>query len=211
MLLPALMRAREVSKRTSCSSNLKQLNVGVLTYAGDFQDYIVPGYYYKSDTGWKDKSAYSWLGLIRTYLGCNLPIYSGFCCFNGPSDLKAAVCPSSPARWGYGHNAPFTSLYIGGSIYTKFRKYNAFRSPSRVILLADNYYSKSSNPSTGWYPCLQNLSGSYEAISWSRIYPVHAEIANVSYLDGHVDTMSKALVLSIYGKSESDKEYFGKQ
>ncbi len=39
LLLPVLQRARELARRTSCSSNEKQMSLLYINYAGDFGDY----------------------------------------------------------------------------------------------------------------------------------------------------------------------------
>ena len=43
MLLPALSKARDKARTAACSSNLKQLGLGSLMYADDFDDEIMPG------------------------------------------------------------------------------------------------------------------------------------------------------------------------
>ena len=48
MLLPALRQAKEKATATACLSNCKQVAVGFLSYAQEYQDYTVRWYYYSS-------------------------------------------------------------------------------------------------------------------------------------------------------------------
>ena len=42
MLLPALSKAREKARAISCTNNLKQIQLGNLLYANDYDDYLPP-------------------------------------------------------------------------------------------------------------------------------------------------------------------------
>ena len=50
MLLPALSKARDKAKASSCINNLKQLETHELMYCNDYQDWIVP--YYNGSQTW---------------------------------------------------------------------------------------------------------------------------------------------------------------
>lgn len=84
LLLPSLSRARESARRTSCTSNLRQVNLAIHLYADDFAESlpVLPepnpfpngvGAYYKQ--------------LVKGYLGLTGPASPG---------EKVFICPSDP-------------------------------------------------------------------------------------------------------------------
>ena len=91
-----------------------------------------------------------------------------------------------------------------------FRKTNMFKTPSEVILLADNRWLSNTNTKFDhWYHLLTPLSANFSTAYWSVIYPKHVNSANTAYLDGHVGDMKNPSAL--YGNAENDKIYFGAQ
>ena len=42
MLLPALGKVKQTSKLAACTSNLKQLGMGFITYGSDNKDFLLP-------------------------------------------------------------------------------------------------------------------------------------------------------------------------
>lgn len=78
MLLPALSRARELAKSTTCMSNLKQLGTAFTMYADDYEERLPPAGpvgYPTTSICWAGLLAHSYLGLSET----------------GPNGLKYSV------------------------------------------------------------------------------------------------------------------------
>ncbi len=163
LLLPALSRAKENSKRTTCLNNLKQVNLAIRLYADDWADSlpVLPdpspypngvGAFYKQ--------------LVKGYLGLSGPASPGELVF---------VCPSDPTFHKTLHHA-FTSYTFNGyeedsSPINRItgQKLSAIKKPAKAVLNGE----ASAFFGGAWHPLLQ---------------PDQADERNVlSFVDSHVD------------------------
>lgn len=218
MLLPALNQARERARNSSCLNNLKQWGQAGMMYAGDYADTVVPSIA-PQDTSTSPKWAQPnyWTALLSPYIG-GKQTKSGETAFDNMNELKPAICPTAPTRFGYGHNSWYLSiksagnLAVGADNNNKYVKYGKFRNPSSVVFLADNqldcskgidYNSKPEN----WNELL--LCGSMGfATWWPTLDFRHNLSANVLWLDGHTSPMHKNS--GIIAGTDCDKLYWGK-
>jgi len=76
ILLPALSRAKNMTRRTVCSSNIHQIGAGIMMYAGEFNDFVPWGVRWHSwntqtpdgpDYGLWDSYLNDWFGLGLLY------------------------------------------------------------------------------------------------------------------------------------------------
>ncbi len=119
MLLPALSKARERARQTSCANNIKQLGPAVAMYLGEFDDFFPPTLW--GSTGWSDWK-YTWMQLVGPYLGLDLGRgQAGWenlppsCVLRCPSIKR----PREQAVWGtsYGYNSTALGQY---NTYTNY-------------------------------------------------------------------------------------------
>ena len=162
LLLPAVNRAKDASRRAGCTSNLKQVSLAIHLYADENQDNfpVLPepnpypngvGAYYKQ--------------LVKGYLGLRGP---------AAPDEKVFVCPSDQRIFRDAEHA-FTSYTFNGYEVSEGsipritgKKMSAIIAPSRAVLVADwpAFFGGS------WHPFREEL---------------HADARNqVSFVDGHV-------------------------
>lgn len=174
MLLPSLGKAREVAKRASCATNLKQMALGTIMYTEDYDD---------------------WFPHTTPYS----KVISG-----GYMDLDVVECSKDSTKNVYnysftkGRNYSYIwSWRMCGYFYTstglwagdaKSVRMTMLKKPSNDPLQADSEWPNSSEPYY-WHSYYINhpfLNSNYIALR-------HIRANNMNFVDGHVDhfTVSK--------------------
>ncbi len=90
LLLPALSKAKEQGRRAKCVSNMRQIALGMVLYAGDNDDKLVPSWWVKGHDIWVDNQVVL-LGLLLTNKYLPLP---------GANNQNVVYCPSMEAGGG---------------------------------------------------------------------------------------------------------------
>ncbi len=131
LLMPSLSRAKEGAKRTSCASNLRQVNLAIALYVDDNADWlpVLPdpnpypngvGAYYKQ--------------LVKGYLGLTGPV--------SPTE-KVFICPSDPVfRSEIAHafsSYTFNGYETGPGVIPRItgHRLSAISSPSKAVLVGE--------------------------------------------------------------------------
>ena len=187
MLLPALSKAREKARTISCSSNQKQIGLGMMQYALDSDDLIIfqqnmpakgvtcsyPGEY---PSAWV-VPLYKWQTGIYHYVG----------------DLKIWQCPATKALGTKLACCGYANQGCGSANYGM--PYVAWGGTSRAPLTAH-----ATPAQTMWFVCCNdtgastrnwNVYGLFQNVDptvYGGVSDKHAGGANCGYIDGHVES-----------------------
>jgi prepilin-type processing-associated H-X9-DG protein/prepilin-type N-terminal cleavage/methylation domain-containing protein len=129
MLLPALKKARETSKRIACKSNLRQLHLVWVNYANDYNN-TPPAYY--------DAAEGIWAGVLRKNGYVNQPGYGK----NVKRSEKGGIltCPSYSSD-SYSANADVNYTWLVCNytlnVGAGSNNWKKIASPSNILLFAD--------------------------------------------------------------------------
>ncbi len=137
MLLPALNQARDRARGIKCVSNLKQLTGAILSYAGDFDDYLPgawqagQGFAPDSCVGWWYSCVIPYIGLSKDNSATRKNKNTVLQC---SSDRREAVAGVS-----YGMNG-FIAATLPATVsgYSR-RKLGMAKKSSRTMILIDTY------------------------------------------------------------------------
>ena len=191
MLLPALNKARDKAKTTSCASTLKQIGTAQAMYSGDNQDWIIPGRYTVNPanqflghfaellaTGDVDSGKIGRYGLKWTRWGKA----NSFIC---PAD---PVWPSQDAYSRGGHfgiNNQLAGDDWGADGNRNHHKLSSVHSPSRTLLFADGK-NKDYCILGNQIACIKFRHGWDDEARGNGTEVTGKGTANVCWFDGHV-------------------------
>ena len=199
ILFPVFARARENARRSSCQSNLKQIGLGMLQYAQDYDETYPTWFSYESPAPAND----SWDSKVQPYVGIKVQYDGSPLIFHCPSDSLArnygtprtyaiAYIYDSYAAGasGTGFAGPYAAGG-GGGLYGSGRKLASLPDTAGTIMLAEAprkgsvFAGNSRNSSSGPGDQLK-LPTDAQAESQGLGRALHFDGFNYLFADGHV-------------------------
>lgn len=176
MLLPALKKARETSKKISCINNEKQIGLAFASYFND-NDLYTP--INDAASPW-----YMWFNRLQAHLGAK----------ESDSYQHYWECPSDLVPWTANTSDTFHVLQTSYGMNTRFPGYkiNKIRIPSEKILIGDTRHRVEGNDS---HSC--NLQEPNAATYNKRdLYGRHSGGTNVLWVDLHASHEPQVSILN---------------
>ncbi len=202
ILFPVFARARENARKANCSSNLKQIGLGMLGYIQDYDELYMPHQMGSSPT-------VQWQQLVAPYIKntgiINCPSRSDIT-WNGGADNNIA----------YGYNN-WMSSYPG--LWAVVPTMATIQTPAETIMVAET-----GGPSTASAGYFQSFAPYYSFV-WrpddttyggnvpnapARLTSRHSDGLNILWCDGHVKWMKTTAVEADRGNSTASKYWWGR-
>jgi len=187
MLLPSLSKARDMAKESVCISNLKQINLAVISYGVDYSDHFPVMRYVATGgecTWMRDLSAYlkggsAWVDVFDGLVSPSTP-------YRCPADNWGLTYSFIPTKiyWSYGINSYLTfDVYF--PTYQKYSSVTQIKRPSGCAILQDLWTpnDRSDTPSAGQtyaFPAFYE----WDSSASTYCYP-HSNARNIGFVDGH--------------------------
>ncbi len=196
MLLPALNLARSKAHTIKCVGQLRQMGLFMRQYSEDYKEYVLNhSIYYALQTNVTGCSSSSRLSIENSYY--YLFFFLGYSKEN-PSKARSTttfVCPSALLHSGKTVDFHLYNSYTYGvNLLWSFKdssyaqkllwKESQVKNPSSTIYFGDSYNTDTKTPNSMFYPLLNQKNKVYA--KW------HNGVANISFQDGHVDSIHVA-------------------
>jgi prepilin-type processing-associated H-X9-DG protein len=189
ILLPALNKAKNQAKTTSCASNLKQIGYAVICYADDYNgtfpsfEYAkaLPFTYDATTTiaGNNGKSPLIYLVYDKYISGCTRQNTSHAAAYKAVTvcqvtfdAYKSTLFVNAPWRYGgsYSYNLHLNKTVDLDGTHTRMQRLDKVLRPSSRFMFTDS--------------AVAHAVGLVTKLSW-----MHGKVDNFLYLDGHTETL----------------------
>jgi len=189
ILFPVFQKVRENARRAACGSNEKQLALGVLMYAQDYDELLPPTAYNQADGG-----LVLWPDMVNSFVG-NTQVRR--CPSDGPDKANS-----------YGLNE-VTFVDLTDDPTKSTLSLAAFQTPAGTLMLGElgvgqiGNLSDLTTPIGGAYKMTApdvDMNDQYDARPVAR----HSERVNLAFMDGH----QKALRLEQFYTGQTPPERF---
>ena len=179
ILFPVFARARENARRSSCQSNLKQIGLGFLQYAQDY-DERMPRHGNDPTASFTPNNALSYNTSVQPYL-------KSFQLFACPSaGINAANPPDISATTGIPNDNSYlvSGVVIAHSTSVTSTHLGQIVAPSSVILMHE--FADRARYSYVRPKLQTNTSNTYQNIFSTTYNNLHFDGGNLLFCDGHV-------------------------
>ena len=186
MLLPALNKAKEKARATQCASNLRQVVTTALSYATDYDDWMVSvnangivinGYLEKS---WMLILWYSRThGKLPAVPKAAMPRSTDFMCASNPYSFQTGA-------WRYSSNYTLSMqcgiIWSSGNMDGQGIRLSRVKNPSERLLFTEGGLEDPAERRTYWWTSHDLPTRNWQMGFWHN----DGKVANIAWVDGHV-------------------------
>jgi prepilin-type N-terminal cleavage/methylation domain-containing protein/prepilin-type processing-associated H-X9-DG protein len=199
MLLPALGKAREKARSIFCSSNLRQIGSYLQLYTTDYNGYFP---IYRYDAG--SEGYWYWTTVLvlrhkapgKIFLcPSRVSIQNGGLNYTTLWNTPPTYTPTADSYFWQMSSYGYNYCYIGSDIYSKYggnaltsAKITHLKSPAKILALGES--ASSSRNIAGKENWSSSLAFASYSDTASVVRPVHGNVCNINWIDGHVSGMN---------------------
>ena len=197
ILFPVFARARENARRSSCQSNLKQIGLGVIQYAQDYDEHMVSvamgGATVGSTAGMSNTVGTNWIVMLQPYVKS----YQVFACPSntrntvpmqfGGTPNSSVVSYAAPRENATGTGPTGNNGAAFGNLNRVGPSLSDFPQVSQTIMVADSNCDSLDFriTNTGWVSGSADTGGT----GTTAFFAGHLSTMNCLFADGHVKAM----------------------